>query len=122
MIAKNALDLESREWMSMSAMKKNWDIKRDFTRKHRQLSRKTEKAMAGLIRQQILERRGQDALIGGGNISKSIAQQVQEAGFDGEEQKDEFGGGGRKRRSQMEAMPGSPDEEDDRRLADDDDE
>jgi hypothetical protein len=39
----------------LSAIKKNWDIKRDFARKTKQLEKKTERAMAELIRRQFIE-------------------------------------------------------------------
>jgi hypothetical protein len=45
----------------MSAIKKNFDIKRDYQRKMERLEARTEKAMALLIRKQVLEQQGQTA-------------------------------------------------------------
>ncbi|CAD7971951.1 unnamed protein product [Amoebophrya sp. A120] len=53
--------LDKKDWMAPTASKKNWDIKRDFTRKLQKLEKRTETAMVKLIRKQLLESQGKAA-------------------------------------------------------------
>merc|ERR1712194_213524 len=47
--------LDEKKWMAPTASKRNWDVKRDFHRKLAVLEKETDRAMAELIRSQVLK-------------------------------------------------------------------
>ncbi len=46
------------EWQQVNGVKRNFDVKRDFQRKLEQLEKRTDAAVAKLVRKQIFERQG----------------------------------------------------------------